>query len=64
MRLPDGCRPYVPGLLGAKTTFRIAALAVVGLMLSAFPHLVQNGKLTPMGRAYRALVDKYGKTPR
>lgn len=28
---------------------------------SAFPHLVRDGKLTPMGKAYRGLVDKYGK---
>ena len=28
---------------------------------SAFPHLVRDGKLTPMGRAYRAMVEKYGK---
>lgn len=29
---------------------------------SAFPHLVENGKLTAMGKAYRALADKYGGT--
>ncbi len=28
---------------------------------SAFTHLVQEGELTPMGRAYRALVDKYAR---
>jgi hypothetical protein len=28
---------------------------------SAFPHLVRDVQLTPMGKAYRALVDKYGK---
>jgi hypothetical protein len=27
---------------------------------SAFPHLVREGKLTPMGKAYRMLVDAYG----
>jgi len=26
---------------------------------SAFPHLVQQGELTPMGKAYRALADQY-----
>jgi len=28
---------------------------------SAFPNLVREGKLTPMGKAYRALVDTYAK---
>jgi hypothetical protein len=28
---------------------------------SAFPHLVRSGKLTPWGKAYRALADTYGK---
>jgi len=31
---------------------------------SAFPHLVRDGKLTPMGEAYRALAAKYGKASR
>jgi hypothetical protein len=31
---------------------------------SAFPHLVHEGKLTPMGKAYRALVDRYESIPR
>jgi hypothetical protein len=28
---------------------------------SAFPHLVKDGRLTPMGQAYRELADKYAK---
>jgi hypothetical protein len=27
---------------------------------SAFPHLVREGKLTPRGKVYRALVDTFG----
>jgi len=30
---------------------------------SAFPHLVRDGKLTRMGKAYRMLADTYGKAP-
>jgi len=28
---------------------------------SAFPHLVRDGKLTPMGKVYRAMVEKYAR---
>ena len=28
---------------------------------SAFPHLVRDGRLTPMGKAYRELAEKYAE---
>jgi hypothetical protein len=30
---------------------------------SAFPHLVRDGRLTPMGKAYRELAEKYAEEP-
>jgi len=30
---------------------------------SAFPHLVKNGQLTPLGQAYREMVDKFKPQP-